>query len=895
MALNAGTRLGPYEITALIGAGNMGEVYRARDTRLARDVAVKVLTAALAGDPQGLARFEREAKAVAALSHPNIVAVFDIGQQRIDSSGDTTFVVTELLEGRTIRARLDEGPIPARKALDMGHQIAEALAAAHDRGIVHRDLKPENVFVTNDGRVKVLDFGLAQMAPSAIVDTGQTIAASPHTVGTTPGTILGTVGYMAPEQLRGLPVDGRADIFALGAVLYELLTRERAFQGASSADTISAILNAEPARLSSVATITTPAVERIVRRCLEKAPAERFQSARDLSFALDAVPAGSAVSAAGAVTAEPPPRSRRRLGSPAAIAGAIGWTIAAMAIGLIISRRAQPSAVNAPSAHFSIPANIGPTDAASVSPDGRYITYTGAPTFQNPGATGIVLRRLDSLEVVPLSETTQAAAQFTWSPDGRTLAYVVSTALVLRDVPDGAPRRLADMPERPTGLAWGSHGVLVVATAAGLYTVAEIGGAVKPLSRTATGGEIWRGFPSFLPGGDRFLYTILRSGSGEASLETHAATIDGRELGLVARGLVGAAFADGHLLYGSNGGLHERPFDTAALKFTGDDRLIAPSVAQNWRTGDLAACASQNGVLVFRGAPQTDVQFTWMDRTGRRLGAVGASDSFTNFDVSPDGQRIMATRRDPKTGATSLWLIDAERGVTSLVTAKDDDGFDDPTWAADGRAVAFRHRDRLVMRAPNGGEERTIVPTEAYPDGFTRDGRFLVYGVARGELYEQWTIDVKTPGAKPFPLVSGVTLSDEGRFSPNARWLAYHSNETGTDQVSMIAFPPTGEKWQISKAGGVQPRWSADGNELFYLDPGGQLMAVRMPDSDPRRAAEPQPLFSTGLTPSNALDQLAVVGARFLLRLPASTNGATSLPVEVLTNWTRAGAAGAQP
>ena len=558
MPLGSGTRLGPYEIAALIGAGGMGEVYRARDTRLGRDVAIKVLPAALARDPQGLARFEREARAVAALSHPNIVALFDIGRQRIDgASEEVTFVVNELLEGKTVRERLEEGPIPARKALDMARQIADALAAAHDRGIVHRDLKPENVFVTTDGRVKVLDFGLAQVAATAGLETTETMAAAPKTIGTTPGTILGTIGYMSPEQVRGQPVDARADLFALGAMLYEMLTAERAFSGESAADTISAILHSEPARLSRIAAIAPPSIERMVRRCLEKSPTERFQSARDLSFALDtAASGGSASSSAADLT----PAPARRTGAVRIVAAGAAVVLAAVAaLSFSLGRRAQPQARSTPPALFSIPANIAPFDAASVSPDGRYVAYTGAPAFQNPTGAGFSLRRLDSLQVQPLLETTQAIPPIFWSPDSRSVGYFLPNSVVVRDLPDGPPHRVVDIQGRSTGAAWGPNGVLVIGTTAGLFKVAETGGALQPLLQTDPAHEIWRGLPSFLSGGDRLLYTLLRSREGEASLETHAATIDGRELGLVLRGVIGAAYADGHLLYGSNGALYARP------------------------------------------------------------------------------------------------------------------------------------------------------------------------------------------------------------------------------------------------------------------------------------------------------------------------------------------------
>ena len=355
-------------------------------------------------------------------------------------------------------------------------------------------------------------------------------------------------------------------------------------------------------------------------------------------------------------------------------------------------------------------------------------------------------------------------------------------------------------------------------------------------------------------------------------------------------GAVGAMYTDGRLLYGLNGALYSQTFDTDRLKLTDEPRQVAPSVSQNWRTGDIAARGSETGVIVYRSAPQSDAQFTWVDRAGRRLATVGAPDSYTNFDVSPDGKRIAAARRDPKSGVNnSLSLIDVERGVTTPISPRDEDGFDDPTWARDGRQIAYRHGDKLVMRTANGGEERVLLAGEAYPDHFSPDGRFITYGRQRLGFYEAWALDITTPGARPVALVPDVTLADETRFSPNQKWVAYHSNQSGSDQVWVIPFQPNGEKWQISQAGGVQPRWAPDGNELFYLDypdADGQVVSVAMPDSDPRRAGEPKPLFSTGLAPSNALDQFAVVSDRFLLRLPASSRAASSSPIEILINWT---------
>lgn len=851
----------------------MGEVYRARDTRLGREVAIKFLSHELAGDAQAVARFEREARAVAALSHSNIVALFDVGRQ-----GETVYAVTELLEGTTLRERLQNGPLPLRKALDYVRAVAEAIAAAHSRGIIHRDIKPENVFVTNDGRIKVLDFGIAHVTAAPVASAGETFA-GPSMTG--PGIMIGTIGYMAPEQVRGATPDPRTDVFALGALLYEVLTGHAAFVRDTPADTVSAILTAEPAELSRVSTTAGAATERLVRRCLEKAPDERFQSARDLSYALDALSAGAGQPMSGPPA---PPPARRVPRAPIVAAAAIA--AAGMAGAFMAGRAVVPASDGGPVALFSLPANLAPFEAASVSPDGRYLAFTGASMGGSSTGAGVSLRRLDSLDVEMMPETMAAIPPFVWSPDSRYFGYFVNTALIVQEVPSGAPRVVTELPGRPTGAAWSAQGVILLGTAAALYRITPSGGAPRLIMRTDLTKEIWRGLPSFLPGGDRFLYTVLRNNGTESALETRAASLDGRELGTIATGVVGATYANGRLLYGQAGALYSRAFEPASLKLTGEPRQVASSVSQNWRTGHLSARASDTGVLVYRGAPRSDVQFTWVDRAGRQLGTVGAPDSYTNFDVSPDGKRIAAARRDPKTGANSLSLIDIERGVTTPISPRDEDGFDDPTWARDGLQIAYRHGDKLVLRTANGGPERVLLEAEAYPDHFSPDSRFITYGRQRLGLYEGWALDITTAGATPIAIVPDVTLADEAHFSPNQKWVAFHANHSGSEQVWVVPFPPNGEKWQISQAGGVQPRWSPDGNELFYLDADGRMVSVATPESDPRRAKEPRTLFSTGLAPSNALDQFAVVGDRFLLRLPASSRSAISSPIEILINWT---------
>jgi len=885
MPLAPGDRLGHFEIVASLGAGNMGEVYRARDVRLGRDVAVKVLLPALAADDAAVARFAHEARAVAALSHPNIVALYDVGQQ-----DRTAYVVTELLHGETLRERLQRGAVPVRKTIDYARQIAAAIAAAHDRGIVHRDLKPENIFLSADGRVKVLDFGVAQMtAPVAGSDlvTLAGTAADPSGAG-----LFGSVGYMAPEQLRGAAVDHRADIFALGCVIYELLTGRRPFAGGTPADTVAALLNAEPPPLGIPGSAP---LERVLRRCLEKSPDERFQSARDLAFALDVATSEVAPAPAVAGLRRAPWTA---LGATAVVALAAGAAAAAFWLRGRVDALPPQQPIR-----FGIPAGSTWSDAVSISPDGRYLLYTGG-TSTTPAAlstqgvpggrpsgfapvTGrFWLRALDSLEARPLSDTEAAVPLLFWSPDSTVVGYRAGHAIVIRRVPDGAPQVLRELPAAPHGVAWSPRGdVMILATAEGLFVMPAGGGEPKLLMRSEPGREIWRGSPAFLPDGDRFLFTVLASGAGEQALETRVATLDGRDLGTVLKGAVGATYVDGHVLFGAGGALYAQRFDLERLALVGERVDLAQSVAQDWRTGRLGARASDNGILVFRGAPRGDAQFTIVDRSGRLVRNVAAPDSYTNFSLSPDEQRLIVARRDPLTGQVTLWLIDVARGVTSLVSdTRDTEDADDPTWAPDGRHVAYRHGSKMVMRLANGGEERTLLDAEGYPDSFSSDGRFLTYGQPRGNVFEQWAVDLTQPGSKPLPLVSGVTLADETRFAPNGRWAAYHSNETGMAQVYVIPFPRTGEKWQVSQKGGVQPRWSADGQELFYLDPEGRLMAVRMPSSDPRQAAAPQILFATGLVASDALDQYAPTRNGFVIRAPVSA-GADAGAVQVVSNW----------
>jgi Tol biopolymer transport system component len=474
---------------------------------------------------------------------------------------------------------------------------------------------------------------------------------------------------------------------------------------------------------------------------------------------------------------------------------------------------------------------------------------------------------------------------FFWSPDSRFLGYRVATAVVVRELPDGSPRMLAELPSSPQGAAWSPTGDLVIAAAGGLYRMSSQGGTPQLLMHSEPGKELWRGYPNFLPDGQRFLFTVLTSGVGEHALETRVGSLEGREIATIARGFLGASYADGYLLFGAGGRLYAQRFDPTTLSLSGERGQLAEGVAQDWRAGRLDARASNTGVLVSRRAPRADAQFVLVDRTGKVVREIGTPDSYINFGISSDEQRIIAARRDSPTGRISLWMIDVQRGITSMSSdPRDPDDADDPTWTRDGQHIAYRHGSKLVIRPAHGGAERTLIPKEAYPDDFSPDGRYLLYGQPRLNAFEIWALDLKEPGATPTSLMKDVTLADEPRMAPNGAWVAYHSNETGGAQVYVMPFPPNGEKWQVSKAGGAQPRWSTDGNELFFLDPDGRLMSVHIPGGDPRRAKAAEALFSTGLAVSDSLDQYAPVRNGFVIRAPIAA-GADATAVQVVINW----------
>jgi Tol biopolymer transport system component len=867
VSLTPGSRLGPYEIVAPLGAGGMGEVFRARDTRLQRQVAIKIVPPSVASDPTALARFEREAQAVAALSHPNILAIHDIGRER-----GISYAMMDLLEGRSLAGILESGPLPSRKALEYGSQIVSGLAAAHERGVVHRDIKPGNLFVGADDRVTILDFGLARMDGPAIADPAGSATMAP---GTSPGMVVGTIGYMAPEQVRGQAVDYRTDLFAFGAVLYEMLSGRRAFSGATPADTLSAILNSDPPDVGSVPSVS-PALDRIIRRCLEKAPAQRFQSTRDLGFALDALTYRSA-SSAGTIAAAPARPAMGRL--PIAVASLVlGAALAAVAMRAVPASREAPAA--AAVMRFSIPAGIG--NWVSVSPDGQSLAWSALTP--GGGVQEVWVRRLEA-QAAFLVPDSRGTVSLSWRDDTRLLAMRNGTVFSI-EPESGIATPFVERPREFDSAQFGGFdlrddGDLLMSMGGTIYRVRP-GAAPVELARPDPARHLAYAYPEYLPDGRRMLF--VAAGVDKGSLEAFVQPLDGGapvRLDLptsITRVLVDPG---GSLVLGRGSVLLAQRFDFATLKPLGEPVTLAANAATD-RFGALAADVGPSDVLAYRSGAYALQRLDWVDRNGRLLGAAGSPAPYANFDLSPDGRQVVVLRRGGEDSGT-LWLLDESRGVETQIADSNGGPIADPTWSHDGRRVAFRRGSTAVVRNVFGGEETVIANFAGYPDSWSRDGRYLALGRPNGSFFELWAVRVDGV-SEQIPLVQGLTVADEPRFSPDGRWVAFHAQTGDAAQVYVIPFPPTGERFQISANGGAQPRWRGDGRELFFLDPGGQLMSAEIPGGDPRKAAAARVLFAAGVATSAANDQFtpAPDGQRFLIRRAVGEDQAA---VNVILNW----------
>jgi Tol biopolymer transport system component len=875
MSLAPGTRLGPYEIIESIGAGGMGEVYRARDTRLGRDVAVKVLPTSVAADRDRQARFEREMQAVAALSHPNILAIFDTGVH-----DGQLFAVAELLQGQTLRDRLSTA-LPPRKAIEIAIQVARGLAAAHAKGLVHRDLKPENIFLLEDGQVKILDFGLVrQVGSDAASGATQTIAR------TDAGIVMGTIGYMAPEQVRGQAVDARADLFALGAVLYEMLSGRRAFGRQTPADSMTAILTEDPPDLSASVVDASPAVDRIVRHCLEKSPAERFQTARDVAFALESLTASARLTSSGA--APLPSAIGRRPGVSLARSGAAAIAAALLlAAGWFGGRAAVPSAAPASAIWLSLAPPFGrfaPWAGPAISPDGTQVAFWAPDERQR-----IVLwiRRLDSPDSreVAGTEVLGEVYQPFWAPDGKAVAFFGDGKLKRVSLDGGAPQALADV-TTPRGGSWGRNGLILYSpvSAAGVYTIPEAGGTPSLVTVSDSENRPLQ-YPSFLPDGRHYLITCTNGGIFLGSL-------DDPSIRKVAEARSRVEYSAGHLFFEQGGGLYAQPFDLTRFETTGTPVRLSTTVGFGLGSFiDRTFSVSEAGRLVFTdGSWQPPAQLTWFDRSGNVIRAVGGVSEIMGAVVSKDRTRALTERHDSESNFTGPWVVDLTAGTETRLAPTQSESIElTPTWSADESRVFFSTLRGIYARQVRGGQVERLLAQDrtVWLNDRSDDGRYLLFD--KGDPATQgdvWVMTLDRPVAAR-PLVATRYNEGQGRLSPDSTALAFVSDESGRREVYLDSFPEPQTKIPVSVGGGTMPEWRPDGRELYYLGPDRMLMAVPVEGKGSAiRAGRPVKLFqmnTLSIYNNRHLYHSTPTGDRFLVvsLMPKDITP----PLTVLLNW----------
>jgi eukaryotic-like serine/threonine-protein kinase len=868
MPLAAGTRLGPYEIVAPAGAGGMGEVYRARDTRLNREVAIKVLPDHLSSNPELRERFEREARAISQLSHPHICVLYDIGKQE-----GADYLVLEYLEGETLGARVRRGPLPTDQVLKYGAQMADALDKAHRHGVVHRDLKPDNVMITKSG-VKLLDFGLAKPVPGAVGVASSSAATMTHSPLTTEGTLVGTFQYMSPEQLEGQEADARSDIFGLGCVLYEMVTGRRAFEGKSTAKVVAAIMTTEPPPITTLSPLTPAPLERVVKKCLAKDPEERWQSAGDLSSELRWI----SESGSQAGMAMPAPvRSRRKLLRWAGFA-----LVAAVGIltGFLLRRPAtQPVmrlAVNLPPGSSLIQA--GPS--AALSPDGQMMVMTLSDA---DGKVKFWIRALSSDTAQPMADTDGAVYPF-WSPDSQSLAFFAPDGKLRKIAVTGGGRAEAvgNIPWAIYGGAWNRAGVIVFSAGhLGLFQISASGGEpVKvPIPEKDQAGYRW---PSFLPDGKHLLVT-----SNDGSGGIFSVSLATGEVQLVLPGENGPAqyVEPGYLLFLRGGVLMAQPFDARALRASGSAQSIAEAVSAG-----SSFSVSDNGLLLYQRASQA--QLTWVDPEGKKLSTVGDPGYLSSPYLSPDGRYAMVTVIPPGQKNQKLWLYDLNQGTASPFTFGNGDDLY-PAWSPDSRQVAFsstrggNQEDIYVKPVGGGSSEQLLLGDEGNkePDRWSADGRYILFDYAgkKTKATDVWALPM-FGDRKPFPVAQSPAIDYYGTLSPDGKWAAYESDESGRGEIYVVPFPGPGGKWQVSTAGGLQPFWPP-GKELFYVNLDSRLSAVEYSTEGPnfivgkpRLALGGRALASTTGMDINRNDK------RWLIAMPVGEPNAS--PLILTTNWT---------
>ena len=877
-----GTKLGSYQVLALLGSGGMGEVYQAHDNKLRRDVAIKVLPVAFVHDAERLARFQREARLLASLNHPNIATIH--GLEQFDG---VHYLVMELVPGQTLAERISKGAVPLAEALKVAGQIAEALEAAHERGVIHRDLKPANVKVTTEGRVKVLDFGLAKaFAGEGGQDVSDGLTLSEE------GRILGTPAYMSPEQARGKPVDKRTDIWSFGCVLYELLTGKQAFGGGTLSDTIAAVLERAPDWQGLPA--STPAkIRDLLRRCLQKDKTLRLRDAGDARIEIDEVLTAPAT--ADAATATPATKGwRERLAWPPAavlLLAAIALAVALAGWGAFVYLRPAPAAAPEMRTEIVVPSTSDPVSFA-LSPDGRMIVFAAS----SDGPLRLWLRRLDATEAQPLAGTEGASFPF-WSPDDRSVGFCADNRLKRMDIAGGSPQTLADTTSFCRGGAWSPDGTILFTNNRGpLFRIPASGGQPVAVTKLLD-KQIHHRFPQFLPDSRQFLFYAVAVTPEAAGI--YLGSLDSSEAKRLTADAAGT-YRDGWLLFVRRDALVAQRLDLGHKALTGEPVTIADPVAFDASTRAGGFSVSANGLVAYRSGGASQRQLVWFDRSGKNLGTLGPPDSGDLMapGLSPDGRRA-AVQRSVQ-GNTDIWLMDATR-TTRLTFDTSVDR--DPLWSPDGGHIVFDsdrkgYRDLYVKSSNGAGNEEPLLESahNKIPVDWSRDGRFLLYNDSDPQTTATTWVLPMEGNKKPFGFLKSNLGSNFGeggaKFSPDGRWVAYLSNESGRLEIYVRPFTgassgaATGQ-WQVSTSGGVTPRWRADGKELYYVAPDGKLMAAPVAVNGATfLPGTPVALFQTRRPGSGRDDSLGteydVSGdGRFLIMMSEDITA----PITLLQNW----------
>ena len=889
MPLSSGTRLGSYELIAQIGGGGMGEVYKAHDTKLGRDVAIKILPEAFAHDAERLARFQREAKMLAALNHPNIATIHGLEQ-----SNSTHYLVMELVLGETLADRIKlEGSVPVEEALNIAVQIAEALEAAHEKGIIHRDLKPANVKVTPEGKVKVLDFGLAKAFGGDTTDSSPSQSPTLSAVATMQGVLLGTAAYMSPEQARGKAVDKRTDIWAFGCVLYELLTGKQAFDGDDITDILAAVVRAEP-NWNRLPPATTTKIRDLLRRCLQKDKTLRMRDAGDIRIEIQEALAAPLLP--GSPTAALPRRTVWRWVLASAVTCLIVTAIVGFAVWNLKPSRPLPvtrTLINLPLGQQLAGLEVGP--AIALSPDGTHLVYVASQSltvgsFSASGGTPrLYLRALDSLEAKPISGTEGAIAPF-FSPDGQWLGFFASAKLKKVSVSGGAVVTLADAPGVPLGASWGSQGTIALGEFGGIQQVSDEGGALQPLTHLEK-GDLYQVWPEFLPRGDALLFDAVVGASPQISVQSLRSG-SGRNL---ASGGTPRYASSGHLLYAQGGTLMAAPFDVQRLTVTGTAVPVVEGVLQSPVTGIAQYSISSTGSLTYASGPlAAQSRLVWVSRNGAEQPVAAPPHIYGFLRLSPDGRRLAVTITEQE--SQHIWLYDFARETLSPFTfGEAADRV--PIWMPDGKRIAFIStsggRQNLYWQLADGSgglEQLTTGNDLDVPAAFSSDSQVLALFGQNSDTtgYGLSVLRLSDRKVQRLPRSSRTQSNDAvPSFSPDGHWLAYVSDESGRFEVYVQPYPGPGGKYQISTEGGMEPMWNPRGKELFYRN-NDKMMAVDITTQPNFAAGKPRMLFQGPYLNTTILMPYYDVspdGERFLMLKPVEQAAVALTQIIVVQNW----------